>query len=99
MARLVALGLLPVMADEALTGPTTAMDYARAGAADVFAVKIEQSGGLNAARAVAQIGAASGVGLYGGTMLEGSIGTIASAHVFATFPRWPGGRNCSGRCC
>jgi muconate cycloisomerase len=86
MARLVALGLLPVMADEALTGPTTAMDYARAGAADVFAVKIEQSGGLNAARAVAQIGAASGVGLYGGTMLEGSIGTIASAHVFATFP-------------
>lgn len=86
MARLVALGLLPVMADEALTGPTTAMDYARAGAADVFAVKIEQSGGLNAARAVAEIGAASGVGLYGGTMLEGSIGTIASAHVFATFP-------------
>jgi muconate cycloisomerase len=86
MARLVALGLLPVMADEALTGPTTAMDYARAGAADVFAVKIEQSGGLNAARAVAQIGAAAGVGLYGGTMLEGSIGTIASAHVFATFP-------------
>lgn len=86
MARLVALGLLPVMADEALTGPTTAMDYARAGAADVFAVKIEQSGGLNAARAVAEIGAAAGVGLYGGTMLEGSIGTIASAHVFATFP-------------
>ncbi|WP_068081286.1 muconate cycloisomerase family protein [Novosphingobium rosa] len=86
MARLVALGLLPVMADEALTGPVSAMDYARAGAADVFAVKIEQSGGLNAARAVAEIGAAAGVGLYGGTMLEGSIGTIASAHAFATFP-------------
>lgn len=86
MARLVALGLLPVMADEALTGPPSAMEYARSGAADVFAVKIEQSGGLNAARAVAQIGAAAGVGLYGGTMLEGSIGTIASAHAFATFP-------------
>jgi len=86
MARLVALGLLPVMADEALTGPTSAMDFARAGAADVFAIKIEQSGGLNAARAVAEIGAAAGVGLYGGTMLEGSIGTIASAHAFATFP-------------
>jgi muconate cycloisomerase len=86
MARLVALGLLPIMADEALTGPTSAMDYARAGAADVLAVKIEQSGGLNAACAVAAIGEAAGLGLYGGTMLEGSIGTIASAHAFATFP-------------
>ncbi|HZV11400.1 MAG TPA: enolase C-terminal domain-like protein, partial [Novosphingobium sp.] len=86
MARLVALGLLPVMADEALTGPASAMDFARTGAADVFAVKIEQSGGLNAARAVAEIAEAAGIGLYGGTMLEGAIGTIASAHAFATFP-------------
>lgn len=86
MARLVALGLVPVMADESLTGPASAMDFARAAAADVFAVKIEQSGGLDAARAVAQIGDAACIGLYGGTMLEGAIGTIASAHAFATFP-------------
>ncbi|MBB3861309.1 muconate cycloisomerase [Novosphingobium hassiacum] len=86
MARLVALGLIPIMADESLTGPASAMDFARAAAADVFAVKIEQSGGLDAARAVAQIGDAAGIGLYGGTMLEGAIGTIASAHAFSTFP-------------
>ena len=86
MARLVALGLVPIMADESLTGPASAMDFARAAAADVFAVKIEQSGGLDAARAVAQIGDAAGIALYGGTMLEGAIGTIASAHAFATFP-------------
>lgn len=86
MARLVALGLIPVMADESLTGPASAMDFARSAAADVFAVKIEQSGGLDAARAVAQIGHAAGIALYGGTMLEGAIGTIASAHAFATFP-------------
>ncbi|BEV01217.1 muconate cycloisomerase family protein [Novosphingobium olei] len=86
MARLVRHGLVPIMADESLTGPASAMDFARAGAADVFAVKIEQSGGLDAARAVAQIGDAAGIGLYGGTMLEGAIGTIASAHAFATFP-------------
>ncbi|MBF9149592.1 muconate cycloisomerase family protein [Novosphingobium jiangmenense] len=86
MARLVALGLVPVMADESLSGPASAMDFARAAAADVFAVKIEQSGGLDAARAVAQIGHAAGIALYGGTMLEGAIGTIASAHAFATFP-------------
>jgi hypothetical protein len=29
---------------------------------------------------------AAGIGLYGGTMLEGTVGTAASAHVFATFP-------------
>ena len=28
----------------------------------------------------------AGVELYGGTMLEGPIGTAASAHVFATYP-------------
>ena len=30
------------------------------------------------------IGAAAGISLYGGTLLEGSIGTIASAHAFST---------------
>ena len=34
---------------------------------------------------VAAIGDAAGIELYGGTMLEGAIGTIASAHAFATF--------------
>src|SRR5207245_11504718 len=52
----------------------------------VFAVKIAQSGGLFAAREVAEIAHAAGVGLYGGTMLEAAIGTAASAHVFATLP-------------
>ena len=28
----------------------------------------------------------AGIGLYGGTMLEGGIGTAATAHVCATFP-------------
>ncbi|MGL1409764.1 muconate cycloisomerase, partial [Vibrio parahaemolyticus] len=49
----------------------------------VFAIKIEQSGGLRAAQQVAAIGDAAGIELYGGTMLEGAIGTIASAHAFA----------------
>ena len=30
---------------------------------------------------------AAGVALYGGTMLEAAIGTVASAQVFATFPK------------
>ncbi|KRB80693.1 muconate cycloisomerase [Sphingomonas sp. Root710] len=86
MARLRAASRVPIMADEALRGPDDAYDFARAAAADVFAVKIEQSGGLFAAKAVQVIADAAGVALYGGTMLEAGVGTIASAHLFSTFP-------------
>lgn len=85
MARLTAMGLLPVMADEALYGPDTGFAYAAASAADVFAIKIAQAGGLAPAKALASIAEAAGVALYGGTMLEGGVGTAASAHLFATF--------------
>ncbi len=75
---------IALMADESLTGPASAFALARDSAADVFAIKIEQSGGLRAALQVAAIAESAGIELYGGTMLEGAIGTIAAAHVFAT---------------
>lgn len=87
MRRLVARTSVPIMADEALQGPRTAYEYAIAEAADVFAVKTEQSGGLTAAKEVQAIADAAGVALYGGTMLEAAVGTVSSAHVFATFPK------------
>ncbi|KAF1023884.1 MAG: Muconate cycloisomerase 1 [Paracidovorax wautersii] len=88
MARLAALGFpLALMADESLTGPASAFELARMAAADVFAIKIEQSGGLLAAQRVAAVAESAGIALYGGTMLEGAVSTIASAHVFSTFPR------------
>ena len=87
MARLAQAYAMPIMADEALTGPHSAFDFAASAAADVFAVKIQQSGGLYAACKVAAIAEAAGVALYGGTMLELGVGTAASAHVFSTFPR------------
>lgn len=86
MARLAARARIPIMADEALQGPASAYDYAAHASAHVFAVKIEQSGGLFAAKQVQAIADAAGIALYGGTMLEAGVGTIASAHVFATFP-------------
>lgn len=86
MARLSARSRIPIMADESLQGPSTAYDFAHDAAANVFAVKIEQSGGLHAAKQVQAIADAAGVALYGGTMLEAAVGTIASAHVFSTFP-------------
>ncbi len=87
MARLSARARIPIMADEALNGPASAYALASRGAARVFSVKIEQSGGLIAARQVQAIAEAAGVSLYGGTMLEAGVGTAASAHVFATFDK------------
>ena len=85
MARLAQKFSVAIMADEALHGPATAFELANMAAADVFAVKITQSGGLTGACLVSQIAQLAGISLYGGTMLEGAIGTAASAHVFSTF--------------
>ena len=85
LARLARRFDVAIMADEALHGPVDALQLARIDAADVYAVKIAQSGGLMPALEVASVARLAGIGLYGGTMLEGGIGTAASAHVCATF--------------
>lgn len=85
MSRLAQRFAVPIMADEALQGPFDAQSMARAVAADVFAVKICQSGGLVPAKLVGDVASLMGISLYGGTMLEGAIGTAASAHLFSTF--------------
>ncbi len=85
LKRLVRRFPVALMADESLTGPESAFEIAKSKGADVFAVKIEQSGGLFNAQRVAAIADAAGIELYGGTMLEGGVGTAASAHVFSTF--------------
>ncbi|NYE24393.1 muconate cycloisomerase [Pigmentiphaga litoralis] len=87
MARLAARFVVPIMADEAVHSPEDALEIARLGAADVLALKIAKSGGLFGLVRTAAVGDAAGMALYGGTMLEGSVGSIASAHVFATLPR------------
>ncbi|MGL4975564.1 MAG: muconate/chloromuconate family cycloisomerase [Bosea sp. (in: a-proteobacteria)] len=87
LARLARESSVAIMADEALHGPESAFNIAQQAAADVFAIKIMQSGGLHAAGKVAAIAEAAGIGLYGGTMLEAGVATAASAHLFATFAK------------
>lgn len=87
MARLAARFVVPIMADEAVCTPEDALDIARLGAADVLALKIAKSGGILEMGRTAAVGDAAGMALYGGTMLEGSIGSVASAHGFAALPR------------
>ncbi|MCY1220619.1 Muconate cycloisomerase 1 [compost metagenome] len=87
LARLAARFVVPIMADEAVCGPEDAMELARLGAADVFALKIAKSGGIFGMLRTAAVGDSAGIALYGGTMLEGSVGTIAAAHGFCTLPQ------------
>ncbi len=87
MARLARRFTVPIMADEAVHDAVDAYDYAHHAAADVYALKISKAGGLLPTLRAAAVADASGIGLYGGTMLEGSIGSIASAHAFAALPQ------------
>lgn len=83
LARFAARFIVPIMADEGITGPEDALELVRDACADVFALKIAKSGGIYGMMRTAAIADAAGVLLYGGTMLEGSIGSIASAHGFS----------------
>ena len=85
MQRLTRKFDIAIMADESLMGPQSAYQLAKCNAASVFAVKVAQSGGLMEGCVVGKIAQLAGIDLYGGTMLEGPVGTIASAHVFSTF--------------
>lgn len=87
LARLAARFIVPIMADEGVTGPEDALELVRGACADVFALKIAKSGGIYGMMRTAAVADAAGVLLYGGTMLEGSIGSIASAHGFCALPQ------------
>ena len=86
LGRLAARFDVAIMADEAVHDAIDAFDLARDGAADVYALKISQAGGLWPTLRAAAVADAAGVGIYGGTLLEGSVGSIAAAHVFAACP-------------
>lgn len=77
---------VPIMADEAVRGPDDAAELLRLGAARVFALKTMKTGGIVNLLRTAAVADAGGVALYAGTMLEGSIATMAAAHAFATLP-------------
>lgn len=86
LARLTEFFDVPIMADEAAATVEDAFKLAKIHAASVFALKISKSGGLTNIAKQAAIAQGAGISLYGGTMLEGTIGTLASAHIFATLP-------------
>jgi muconate cycloisomerase len=84
MARLRARSSVPLMADECVFSAHDMFAVAQAAAADVVSLKLVKHGGLLNARKVAAVAEAAGIGLYGGCLLESSIGAAAHLHVFAS---------------
>lgn len=87
MRRLTERFAVPIMADEAVDTPESAMMFVRNRAADAFSIKLTKHGGMLRTRKVASIAEAGGLTLFGGTMLESGIGTSAYAQLFATVRR------------
>ena len=85
MARLRARpGTPPLLADECVFDAHDMLDVARAAAADAVSLKLVKHGGLLGVRKVAAVAEAAGVGLYGGCLLESSVGAAAHLQAFAT---------------
>jgi muconate cycloisomerase len=91
MARLRARSPIPLMADECVFSAHDMASVASAGAADVVSLKLVKHGGLLSTRKVAATAEAAGVGLYGGCLLESSIGAAAHLQVFAGLRELPWG--------
>ncbi|WP_246024404.1 muconate/chloromuconate family cycloisomerase [Azospirillum ramasamyi] len=84
MARLRGRAQVPLMADEAIFSEHDALAVGAAGAADVVSLKLVKHGGLLGTKRVAAVAEAAGIGLYGGCLLESSVGAAAHLQVFAT---------------
>lgn len=75
-----------MMADESGQTPDEMSRLVTLGAVDSVSLKIPKAGGIGPAAAMAEIAAAGGVAVYGGSTLEGSIGAAASVQLYSTWP-------------
>jgi muconate cycloisomerase len=86
MARLRARpGTPPLLADESVFDAHDMLAVAAAGAADAVSLKLVKHGGLLGVKRVAAVAEAAGIALYGGCLLESSVGAAAHLQVFSTF--------------
>jgi muconate cycloisomerase len=87
LARVRSRSAVPIMADECVFDAHDMARVAAAGAADTLSLKIVKHGGLLGTRKVAAVAEAAGLSLYGGCLLESSIGAAAHLQVFAALRR------------
>lgn len=87
LARLSQRFEIPILADESVAIAEDGYQLAKRACAQSFALKIAKAGGPLGALELAHVAQASGISLYGGTMLEGSIATAASIHTYSVLPK------------
>jgi len=75
---------IAIMADEALFGPSDAIDLIRAEACDTFNIKLMKAGGILNSLRIAHIADAANMRCMVGCMLESRIALTAAAHVVAS---------------
>jgi muconate cycloisomerase len=77
---------VPLMADESVRGPLSAMQVIRAEAADIFNVYVTEAGGLLNASRIFTMAEAAGLPCMIGSMPEFGIGTAAQIHLGVAMP-------------
>ena len=74
----------PLLADECVFDAHDMLAVAQAAAADAVSLKLVKHAGLLGVKRVAAVAEAAGIGLYGGCLLESSVGAAAHLQVFST---------------
>ncbi len=74
---------VPIALDESVREPRHALAAVKAGAADIFVVKLMKSGGILNALKINAIAEAAAVGVMVGNMGESSLGLAAHFHIAA----------------
>jgi muconate cycloisomerase len=77
-------GTPPLLADECVFDAHDMLAVANA-AADAVSLKLVKHAGLLGVKRVGAVAEAAGIGLYGGCLLESSVGAAAHLQVFSTF--------------
>ena len=78
---------IPLMADESLMTLNDAYTLARAGAVDVFCIKLYKTGGLHRAKKIAAVAEVAGIRLnVGGLAAFSQLDAAAAAHFYASTP-------------
>jgi muconate cycloisomerase len=77
-------GTPPLLADECVFDAHDMLAVANAAAADAVSLKLVKHAGLMGVRRVAAVAEAAGIALYGGCLLESSVGAAAHLQVFVT---------------
>jgi muconate cycloisomerase len=84
LERIAAQTRIPIMLDESCFSAVDTLNCLRGGAGSVLSLKLVKSGGMLEAKRMAAVAEAHGAELYGGCLLESSLGAAAHLQVFST---------------